>query len=246
VASELLVSDVSRETPAVPVEARRVFAVDRLPLAERYAELLATEGVVRGLIGPREAPRLWERHLLNCAVLAELVPPAASVADVGSGAGLPGVVLAIARTDLRVTLVEPLLRRTRFLDEVVEALGLQEQVEVVRARAEELAATRTFDVVTARAVAPLDRLARWCLPLVDPGGELVAMKGASARAEVEAAMPALTALGCADPVVVELGVGVLAESTWAVRLARPEAGPVGWRGRPGRGDGKARDRRRAQ
>jgi len=223
-----------------------VFAVDRLPLAERYAELLATEGVVRGLIGPREAPRLWERHLLNCAVLAELVPPAASVADVGSGAGLPGVVLAIARTDLRVTLVEPLLRRTRFLDEVVEALGLQEQVEVVRARAEELAATRTFDVVTARAVAPLDRLARWCLPLVDPGGELVAMKGASARAEVEAAMPALTALGCADPVVVELGAGVLAESTWAVRLARPEAGPVGWRGRPGRGDGKARDRRRAQ
>jgi 16S rRNA (guanine527-N7)-methyltransferase len=230
----------------VPVEARRVFAVDRLPRAERYAELLATEGVVRGLIGPREAPRLWERHLLNCAVLAELVPPAASVADVGSGAGLPGVVLAIARTDLRVTLVEPLLRRTRFLDEVVEALGLQEQVEVVRARAEELAGTRTFDVVTARAVAPLDRLARWCLPLVDPGGELVAMKGASARAEVEAAMPALTALGCADPVVVELGVGVLAESTWAVRLARPEAGPVGWRGRPDRGDGKARDRRRAQ
>ena len=223
-----------------------MFAVDRLPLAERYAELLATEGVVRGLIGPREAPRLWERHLLNCGVLAELVPPAASVADVGSGAGLPGVVLAIARTDLRVTLVEPLLRRTRFLDEVVEALGLQEQVEVVRARAEELAATRTFDVVTARAVAPLDRLARWCLPLVDPGGELVAMKGASARAEVEAAMPALTALGCADPVVVELGVGVLAEPTWAVRLARPEAGPVGWRGRPGRGDGKARDRRRAQ
>jgi 16S rRNA (guanine527-N7)-methyltransferase len=246
VASELLVSDVSRETPAVPVEARRVFAVDRLPLAERYAELLATEGVVRGLIGPREAPRLWERHLLNCAVLAELVPQAASVADVGSGAGLPGVVLAIARPDLRVTLVEPLLRRTRFLDEVVEALGLEEQVEVVRGRAEELAGTRTFDVVTARAVAPLDRLARWCLPLVDPGGELVAMKGASARTEVEAAMPALTALGCADPVVVELGVEVLAEPTWAVRLTRPEAGPVGWRGRPGRGDGKARDRRRSQ
>ena len=223
-----------------------MFAVDRLPLAERYAELLATEGVVRGLIGPREAPRLWERHLLNCAVLAELVPQAASVADVGSGAGLPGVVLAIARTDLRVTVVEPLLRRTRFLDEAVEALGLEEQVEVVRGRAEELAGTRTFDVLTARAVAPLDRLARWCLPLVHPGGELVAMKGASARAEVEAAMPALTALGCADPVVVELGVEVLAEPTWAVRLARPESGPVGWRGRPGRGDGKARDRRRAQ
>jgi 16S rRNA (guanine527-N7)-methyltransferase len=240
------VSDVSRETPAVPVEARRVFAVGRLPLAERYAELLATEGVVRGLIGPREAPRLWERHLLNCAVLAELVPESASVADVGSGAGLPGVVLAIARPDLRVTLVEPLLRRTRFLDEAVAELGLRGQVEVLRGRAEEIAGTRTFDVVTARAVAPLERLARWCLPLVDRGGELVAMKGASARAEVDAARPALTALGCADPVVVELGVEVLAQPTWAVRLARPETGPVGWRGRPGRDVGTARDRRRTQ
>ncbi|HET9945214.1 MAG TPA: 16S rRNA (guanine(527)-N(7))-methyltransferase RsmG [Actinomycetes bacterium] len=217
-----------------------------MPLAERYAELLATDGVVRGLIGPREAPRLWERHLLNCAVLGELVPESASVADVGSGAGLPGVVLAIARPDLRVTLVEPLLRRTRFLDETVEELGLQAQVEVVRGRAEELAGTRTFDVVTARAVAPLERLARWCLPLVDPDGELVAMKGASAGAEVEAARRALTALGCADPVLAELGVEVLVEPTWAVRLARPESGPVGWRGRPGRDGGKARDRRRTQ
>jgi 16S rRNA (guanine527-N7)-methyltransferase len=168
------------------------------------------------------------------------------VADVGSGAGLPGLVLAIARPDLRVTLVEPLLRRTRFLDEVVEELGIETQVEVVRGRAEELAGDRTFDVVTARAVAPLDRLARWCLPLVDPDGELVAMKGASARAEVEAARPALTALGCAEPVVVELGVEVLAEPTWAVRLARPVSGPVGWRGRPGRDEGRARNRGRTQ
>ena len=223
-----------------------MFAVGRLSLAERYADLLATEGVVRGLIGPREAPRLWERHLLNCAVLAELVPESASVADVGSGAGLPGIVLAIARPDLRVTLVEPLLRRTRFLDEAVEDLGLQDQVDVVRGRAEELAGRRTFDVVTARAVAPLERLARWCLPLVDPHGELVAMKGASARSEVESAGAALAALGCEAPIVVELGVEVLAEPTWAVRLARPETGPVGWRGRPGRDDRKARDRRRTQ
>ena len=223
-----------------------MFAVGRLSLAQRYAELLATEGVVRGLIGPREAPRLWERHLLNCAVLAELVPDSVSVADVGSGAGLPGLVLAIARPDLRVTLVEPLLRRSRFLDEVVEDLGLRAQVEVVRGRAEEIAGQRTFDVVTARAVAPLERLARWCLPLVAPGGELVAMKGASARVEVEAARPALTALGCADAVVVELGADVLAEPTWAVRLNRPESGPVGWRGRPARADGRARDRRRTQ
>ena len=117
-------SDVSRETPPAPESARGVFPVDRLPLAERYAELLATEGVVRGLIGPREAPRLWDRHLLNCAVLAELMPDGASVCDIGSGAGLPGLVLAIARPDLRVTLVEPLLRRTTFLDEVVAELDL--------------------------------------------------------------------------------------------------------------------------
>ena len=151
--------------------------------------------MVRGLIGPREAPRLWDRHLLNCAVLGEVVPRGVAVADVGSGAGLPGLVLAIARPDLRVTLVEPLLRRTRFLDEVVDLLGLQAQVEVLRGRAEELADGRTFDVVTARAVAPLERLARWCLPLVAPGGELVAMKGASAPAEVVEAGPDAAAAG---------------------------------------------------
>jgi 16S rRNA (guanine527-N7)-methyltransferase len=209
--------------------------MQRLPLAERYAELLATDGVVRGLIGPREAPRLWERHLINCAVLEEVIPDGAAVADVGSGAGLPGLVLAIARPDLRMTLVEPLLRRTRFLDEVVDELGLGEHVTVVRARAEELAGTRTFDVVTARAVAPLERLARWCLPLVSPHGELVAMKGSTAVEEVEKAGPALRALGCSSPIVVELGKGVVAEPTWGVRVARPESGPVGWRGRRARG-----------
>jgi 16S rRNA (guanine527-N7)-methyltransferase len=171
------VSDVSRETPAVPVEARRVFAVGRLPLAERYAELLATEGVVRGLIGPREAPRLWERHLLNCAVLAELVPESASVADVGSGAGLPGVVLAIAPAGpagdvgRAVAAPHPLPRRGGG---GARAPGAGRGGP--RAR-EELAGTRTFDVVTARAVAPLERLARWCLPLVDPAGSSWRMKG---------------------------------------------------------------------
>src|SRR5687768_1434821 len=124
---------VSRETPSAPESARRVFASQRLPLAERYAELLATEGVLRGLIGPREAPRLWDRHLVNCALLADLVPADSSVADLGSGAGLPGLVLAIARPDLSVTLVEPLLRRTTFLDEVVAELAL-DRVEVVRGR----------------------------------------------------------------------------------------------------------------
>ena len=221
-----------------------MFGVQDLQVAQRYADLLATDGVVRGLIGPREAPRLWERHLLNCAVLGEAIGTDASVADVGSGAGLPGMVLAIARPDLRVTLVEPLLRRTRFLDEAVAELGLSDRVEVVRGRAEELHGRRTFDVVTARAVAPLDRLARWCLPLVAPNGELVAMKGASAAAEVAEAGPALRRLGCATPVVIRLGVGLLAEPTWAVRVARPESGPVGWRDRPRRDDRRTRERRR--
>src|SRR4051812_3842296 len=112
-------SQVSRETPAAPPEARRGVGVGGVPLPGRDAAWLATEGVVRGLIGPREAPRLWDRHLLNCAVLAELVAPDATLADIGSGAGLPGLPLAIARPDLRISLVEPLLRRTRFLDEVV-------------------------------------------------------------------------------------------------------------------------------
>jgi 16S rRNA (guanine527-N7)-methyltransferase len=214
-----------------------VFGVARLPLAQQYADLLATEGVVRGLIGPREAPRLWGRHLLNCAVLGELVLPGATVADVGSGAGLPGLVLAIARPDVQVTLVEPLLRRTRFLDEAVEALGLGAQVTVLRGRAEDLAGTVSADVVTARAVAPLERLVRWCLPLVAPGGEIVAMKGASAAAEVAEASAAMQALGCAQPTVVELGAGLLEESTWAVRVARLERGQVGWRDRVTRDPG---------
>ncbi|MEO6511069.1 MAG: RsmG family class I SAM-dependent methyltransferase, partial [Nocardioides sp.] len=123
--------EVSRETPLVPPGARRVFGVETLPTAERYADLLATDGVVRGLIGPREAPRLWERHLLNSAVLGEVLAGGATVVDVGAGAGLPGLVLAIARPDLHVTLLEPLLRRTRFLDEVVATLGLADRVEVV-------------------------------------------------------------------------------------------------------------------
>lgn len=143
--------DVSRETPSVPEAARRVFASERLALASRYTELLATEGVLRGLIGPREAPRLWERHVLNSAVLAEVVPEDASVCDIGTGAGLPGLVVAIARPDVRMTLVEPLLRRTTFLDEVVAELELS-HVTVVRGRAEDLHGASTFDVVS---------LARW-------------------------------------------------------------------------------------
>jgi 16S rRNA (guanine527-N7)-methyltransferase len=181
-------SDVSRETIAAPdpAVAAVVFAPARLPALERYAGLLATEGVLRGLIGPREVPRLWDRHLLNCGLLSPLVPSGATVADLGSGAGLPGLVLAIARPDLRVTLVEPMARRVAFLAEVCTELGL-ESVEVVRGRAEALTPGRHFEVVTARALAALPRLLGWAMPLVGEGGALLAMKGSSAPAEIEAA-----------------------------------------------------------
>lgn len=215
----------------MPESARGVFPSERLPLAERYADLLATEGVVRGLIGPREAPRLWDRHLLNCAVLADEIAQGATVCDLGSGAGLPGLVLAIARPDLRVTLVEPLLRRTTFLDEVVAELGL-DHVEVVRGRADDLHGHRTFDVVTSRAVAPLERLLGWSMPLVAPAGALVAMKGSSIEEEIVEAAPLLKRLRCADPVVSRIGVGRIDSPTTVVRVAWADPAEVGWRPEP--------------
>lgn len=187
--------DVSRETP--PPHAAGVFG-SRLPIAEEYAHILATDGVVKGLIGPREVPRIWDRHIMNSAVIVPRVPHGASVADIGTGAGLPGIVWAIARPDLTVTLVEPLLRRTLFLEDVVARLGL-DNVIVVRGRAEEVRAT--FDVVTARAVAALDKLGRWCMPLVRPGGVLLAMKGQSAAEEIQVATATLHRLGATSIVV---------------------------------------------
>ncbi|MER7003028.1 16S rRNA (guanine(527)-N(7))-methyltransferase RsmG [Dactylosporangium sp. NPDC000555] len=225
---------------AVPSEilpvAEKVFG-DRLPVAHRFAELLVTDGVVRGLIGPREAPRIWERHLLNCAVVADLIPSGATVIDVGSGAGLPGMVLAVARPDLSVTLVEPLARRTAFLAEAVTTLGL-DRTTVVRARAEECVGKLPLaDVVTARAVAPLDRLAGWCLPLTALGGRLLAMKGASASAEIAEHAEALVRLGAGTPSVRTCGDALLAEPTTVVEIvrerevARPKKQSGGRRGR---------------
>jgi 16S rRNA (guanine527-N7)-methyltransferase len=204
-----------------------VFASDRLPLAKRYTELLATEGVVRGLIGPREAPRLWERHVLNSAVLGEAVAEGASVCDIGTGAGLPGLVLAIARPDLSVTLVEPLLRRTTFLDEVVAELGLS-HVSVVRGRAEDLHGSATFDVVTSRAVAPLERLLGWSMPLVAPTGATIAMKGRSIHEEVAQAQGFLTAWRCGEPEVFEVGVDLLDPPTTVVRVPWADPTRIGW------------------
>lgn len=188
---------VSRET-AGAVE----YFGDDLDLINRYVELLATWGIERGLLGPREAARLWGRHVLNCAVVMPRIPVGATVADVGSGAGLPGLVWAIGRRDLAVTLIEPLLRRTTFLTEVVEDLGLT-NVSVVRGRAGDVSAT--FDVVTARAVADLGKLGGWCLPLVRPGGVFLALKGESAPAEVEMWTQTLRQDGATDIVVTSYG-----------------------------------------
>ena len=188
---------VSRETPPSPPAAAGVFG-SRLEVVEAYAGLLATDGVERGLIGPREVPRLWDRHLLNCGVVMPRLPHGATVADVGTGAGLPGLVWAIGRPDVTMTLVEPLLRRTTFLEEAVEQLGL-ENVRVLRARAEEV--EETFEVVTARAVAAMEKLARWCMPLVAPGGVLLAMKGRTAEDELKEARRTLGRLGASDTVV---------------------------------------------
>lgn len=234
--------------PAPPAAAREFFG-ERLPLAAAYADLLATEGVVRGLIGPREAPRIWDRHLLNSAAVAELVPPDVFVVDVGSGAGLPGLVLALARTDLSVALVEPMARRTAFLTEAVSALRLAGRVRVVRARAEEAAPALPgpADVVTARAVAPLDRLAAWCLPLAAVGGRLLAIKGASAAEEIAVHAADVRRAGGATPVVRECGVGLLDQPTTVVEIVKeraidPSARRSGRGGRRGGRRGDARSR----
>ncbi|WEO96431.1 16S rRNA (guanine(527)-N(7))-methyltransferase RsmG [Streptomyces sp. FXJ1.172] len=205
------------ELPPAPEQAREVFG-DRFADAVRYAELLAEAGVQRGLIGPREVPRLWERHILNCAVLSEAVPEGVTVCDVGSGAGLPGIPLALVRDDLNITLLEPLLRRTNFLTEVVELLGLN-HVTVVRGRAEEvLGKLPPVHVVTARAVAPLDRLAAWGIPLLRPYGEMLALKGDTAEEELKAAATALGKLGAVATSILHVGEGVVDPLSTVVRV----------------------------
>jgi 16S rRNA (guanine527-N7)-methyltransferase len=194
---------VAEPTP----EAIELFG-DALPRARRYAELLAGPGRDQGVIGPRELPRLWDRHLVNSAYVGRVVPEGASVLDIGSGAGLPGIPLALSRPDLTVTLLEPMARRVAWLEEVVAALELD--LTVRRGRAEERETRRACgesDVVTARAVAPIGRLATWAMPLVRPGGRLAALKGASAHDEVRRDADELHAAGAAEIEVVRCGAG---------------------------------------
>ena len=227
----------------MPASAQGVFGV-RFDLARAYADLLVSEGELRGLIGPRELPRLWERHLLNCAVISELIPEGSREADIGSGAGLPGLVVAIRRPDLELTLIEPMARRTDFLSEAVAALEL-DNVTVLRARADDVS-DEVFDVVTSRAVAPLDRLGRWSLPLVVSGGVMLAMKGSSAADEVRTHARALQRAGAGaievsrvGQDVVELPVTVVCVHKAAGSRAgrsngHPSGKSAGQRGRNGR------------
>lgn len=206
----------------VPCEGQDLIAAtaifgDRLPLAQRYVEHLATTGIERGLIGPREVPRLWVRHVLNCAAVQEYIAEGASVADVGSGAGLPGLCLAIARTDLAITLIEPLERRVIWLHEVVEDLGL-ENVKILRSRAEQAIGQVDADVVTARAVSALVGLVDITLPILRGTGELLALKGRSAREEIKKAKKKLNRYGARETEILTAGEGLLDEPTTVVRV----------------------------
>jgi 16S rRNA (guanine527-N7)-methyltransferase len=201
----------------MPPVAAQAVAGPRADLLGAYADLLATDGVTRGLLGPREAPRLWDRHLLNCAAVADALPSAGPVIDVGSGAGLPGVVWGLLRSDLEFVLVEPLLRRAAFLEEVVGTLGLT-NVTVRRARAEQLHGVLAAPVVTARAVARLQQLTAWCLPLLTPGGTLWALKGQSAAEELAQVIPTLPRAAARNSVIRTYGEGILTMPTTVVQI----------------------------
>jgi 16S rRNA (guanine527-N7)-methyltransferase len=224
-------------TPAPP-EAAAVFGAS-LPTMVAYHRWLAGAGIERGLVGPREADRLWHRHLLNCAAMSALVPPRSVLVDIGSGAGLPGIVIAVARPDVQVICVDPMQRRTAFLEEVVADLALA-NVEVRRARAEELGQrtrgkpSMQVDVVTARAVGSVDRLARWAAPLLAKRGALVTLKGASVVEEIRSAWPGLRRAGFAgDTELFEIGLApdlgaasvfrVTRTAVWAASLSGPDA-----------------------
>ena len=199
----------------VPLAAAAVFG-PALDGARAFARILATRGVEQGLIGPHEVPRLWDRHLLNCAVVAELIGARCrTLVDIGSGAGLPGVVLAMVRPELTVTLLEPMERRCRFLSECVAELGLA-NAGVLRGRAEDT--VLRADVATARAVAPLDRLAELAVRVVRPGGMVLAIKGRTAANELTKARPVLRGIGARGAEVVRAGQGKVDPATTVVRF----------------------------
>ena len=223
--ADLASTDRSQAEPVAPVPPAIVSERfgEHLPVLRRYADWLAGAGTVRGLIGPREVPRLWDRHLLNSIALAELLPQGTRVVDIGTGAGLPGLALACIRPDLQVDLVESMLRRTDFLTEVVEDLRLGDRVRVVRGRAEDrpvVSRVGSSPFVTARAVAPLDRLARWSMPLLRRGGTLLAIKGSSAEDEIAEHRALLGRMRIDIEGVAKCGAGLVEPPTRVIRLVR--------------------------
>ena len=197
-----------------PVEAAQVFGA-QIDVARAFARNLADQGEKLGLIGPLELPRLWSRHILNCAIVAPLLRPGV-VGDVGSGAGLPGLVLAIARPDVSFVLIEPMERRVAWLNDQVVELGLT-NTTVLRARAEDLRLEHPLDQVTARAVSAFRTLIPLTAPLLRPGGEMLLMKGAGAQAEIEAAAKAIRKYHLSNVEVITLGEGVLPDVTRVIR-----------------------------
>ncbi|AUG28006.1 MULTISPECIES: 16S rRNA (guanine(527)-N(7))-methyltransferase RsmG [Microbacterium] len=213
--------DVSRETPVIeeePAVAASLFG-DRIELARRFTAALGAHGEERGLIGPLEPPRLWNRHILNSAIAAPLFTAGARVGDVGSGAGLPGLVLAIARPDVEWVLIEPMERRVAWLQEQKDELGL-DNVAVVRARGEEWKGGAVLDAVTARAVSALRTLIPLTVPLLRPGGELILLKGVNAENEIAAAEKAIRKYKLSDVRVEVVGEGIISEPTRVLRATR--------------------------
>lgn len=199
------------------VDAVEVVYGERAELADRFVEHLVTTGIEWGLLGPREIPKMWDRHVLNCAVVEELIPKGAVVADVGSGAGLPGLALAIARPDVQFVLIEPLERRVDWLDMVIEDLGL-ENIDVIRARSEQVFDSVDVDIVTARAVSAMKSLVPMTVPLLHGQGELLAIKGRSAANEIEKADKVLRKFKTVQSEVLSVGDELLEVPTTVARL----------------------------
>lgn len=219
------ISEAAAELEPVPPlqgperEAAHSLFGERVPLAERFVEHLCTTGITHGLLGPREVPRMWGRHVLNCAVLGPELPESATVADVGSGAGLPGIALALVRPDVEFTLIEPMERRVDWLEMVIKDLGM-ENVQIIRARAEEVADEVMADVVTARAVSALKKLIPMTVPLLDDAGQLIFLKGRSAQEEIDAAQKAVKRFRLRPPEIQVIGQDLLKEPTTIVSIRR--------------------------
>jgi 16S rRNA (guanine527-N7)-methyltransferase len=211
--------------PSEHMDAAAAIFGPRLDIAQRYADVLAGAAVERGLLGPREVDRIWDRHLLNSAAIGELLDPGEQIVDIGSGAGLPGIPLAIARPDLHVLLLEPLLRRSEFLNEVVAELGLS--VEVVRGRAEEPSVRDRIgerDAAVSRAVAALDKLTKWSMPLLRLDGRMLAIKGERAPDEINEHRRVMAAAGAVDVRVVACGANYLRPPATVVLARRGRQG----------------------